>query len=308
MQCKWQSGITHVSLSGDQQAPASHCCFLHHPLILILWWSTSDLSCPDVPLDNIFNISLTPRWQCFQYLPHDDNIFDVSFIPSKWDLAHRNALIFWSSLTYNGMLSPSPATEDWEIKKIGTSSKSDLWQAVCFRAFPFHLMKIAIFGKKITLNCWRNLLFYTRYNMGWWPGWGIWRFFGWEFMKLYYRVALLLLRMCWPSTDRAKGWNIRTNAAPAIWFDLICERLNNGWAQCRLLPIHQIWNSGNMRFKVNLPICSIAVFPVHWSWLRREDCPRQSSAKISPKFYSNQEYCTLTGFQLFCLIPNNWDW
>ena len=105
-----------------------------------------------------------------------------------------------------------------------------------------------------------------------------------------------------PLTDRAKGWNIRTNAAPAIWFDLICERLNNGWAQCRLLPIHQIWNSGNMRFTYLPDRC------VHWLRLRREYCSTQSSAKICPKFYSNQEYCTLTGFQLFCLIPNNWDW
>ena len=111
--------------------------------------------------------------------------------------------------------------------------------------FHFIWWKLQFLEKKITLNCWRNLLFYTRYNMGWWPGWGIWRFFGWEFMKLYYRVALLLLRMCWPSTDRARVeifGQMRLQPFDLIWFvsDWTTVELNVDCSQFTKFGIREI--------------------------------------------------------------------
>ena len=171
-------------------------------------------------------MSRCPTWQYFQHFS-DTPVTMFSISPPRWQyfrcLFHTEQMGLSPSQCLNLLVEPhlqwnvEPFTCDWRLRnqKNGTSSKSDLWQAVCFRAFPFHLMKIAIFGKKITLNCWRNLLFYTRYNMGWWPDWGIWRFFGWEFMKVYYRVPLLLLGMCWPSTDRAQ---VEIFSSHWIWF------------------------------------------------------------------------------------------
>ena len=83
-----------------------------------------------------------------------------------------------------------------------------------------------------------------------------------------------------------------------IWFvsDWTTVELNVDCSQFTKFGIREI---------CALPICLIAVF-TGCDW--EEKIVQRNPQQKFVQFYSNQEYCTLTGFQLFCLIPNNWDW